>query len=176
MTLVTFLKSIFSVTEGHCHIAIFAISSHNSFKFIHINPSNIFSARTAESGKAAIRRSNADLSGVALIDFRLPGLEGTELLTAFRETTPKMVKIMIIGYPTLQNAIECLNKHADAYFAKPVDYDSLLNTIRTLIQKQQDKKHACAVTQRASSRFNCAGTTRALYTNLNQVKKISEKR
>ncbi len=99
-----------------------------------------YTVDTAENGKEAIRKSNADLYSVALIDFRLPDMEGTELLTALKETTPKIVKIMITGYPTLQNAIECVNKHADAYFTKPVDYENLLSTIRKLIQKQQESK------------------------------------
>jgi DNA-binding NtrC family response regulator len=96
-----------------------------------------YAVDTAENGKEAIRRSNTDLYSVALIDFRLPDMNGTELLTALKETTPKMVKIMVTGYPTLQNAIECVNKHADAYFTKPVDYENLLNTIRNLIEEQR---------------------------------------
>jgi DNA-binding NtrC family response regulator len=92
---------------------------------------------TAENGKEAIEKSNAGLYRVALIDFRLPDMKGTELLTALRETTPKMVKIIVTGYPTVQNAIDCVNKHADAYFIKPVDYEDLLKTIRNLIQKQR---------------------------------------
>ena len=92
---------------------------------------------TAQNGREAIEKSNADLYNVALIDFRLPDMKGTELLTALKETTPKMVKIMVTGYPTVQNAIECVNKHADAYFIKPVNYENLLKTIRNLIQKQR---------------------------------------
>jgi len=96
---------------------------------------------TAENGKEAIEKSNTDIYRVALIDFRLPDMQGTELLTALRETSPKTVKIMVTGYPTLQNTIECVNKHADAYFIKPVDYENLLNTIKSLIQKQQESKN-----------------------------------
>jgi DNA-binding NtrC family response regulator len=95
---------------------------------------------TAENGKEAIEKSNADPYRVALIDFRLPDMEGTKLLTALRETTPKMVKIMVTGYPSIDNAIECVNKHADAYFIKPVNYENLLSAIRELIQKQQESK------------------------------------
>jgi len=101
---------------------------------------------TVENGTEAIRRSNTDLYSVAWIDFRLPDMEGTELLTALKETTPKMVKIMVTGYPTAQNAIECVNKHADAFFIKPVDYENLLNTIRNLIQRQQESKKYTYVT------------------------------
>ncbi|HML02123.1 MAG TPA: response regulator [Candidatus Bathyarchaeia archaeon] len=92
---------------------------------------------TAENGKEAIEKSKAGLYKVALIDFRLPDMNGTELLTTLKETIPRMVKIIVTGYPTLQNAIECVNKHADAYFTKPVDYESLLKTIKTLIKKQK---------------------------------------
>lgn len=94
----------------------------------------------AENGTEAIEKSNTDIYRVALIDFRLPDMEGTELLTALKETTPKMAKIMVTGYPTIQNAIECVNKHADAYFVKPVDYDKLLNTIRSLIKKEERQR------------------------------------
>jgi DNA-binding NtrC family response regulator len=97
-----------------------------------------YAVDTAENGKEAIEKSNNDLYRVALIDYRLPDMNGTELLTSLRETTPKMAKIMVTGYPALQNAIECLKKHANAYFAKPVDYENLLKTIRTLIQKQEE--------------------------------------
>jgi DNA-binding NtrC family response regulator len=96
---------------------------------------------TAETGKEAIRKSKVNSYSAALIDFRLPDMDGTELLTSLRERVPKMVKIMVTGYPTMQNAVECVNKHADGYFIKPVDYDKLLNTIRELIQKQRESKN-----------------------------------
>jgi two-component system NtrC family response regulator len=97
-----------------------------------------YAVDTAENGKEAIEKSNNDLYRVALIDFRLPDMNGTELLTSLRETTPKMAKIMVTGYPALQDAIECVKKHANAYFAKPVDYENLLKTIKTLIQNQEE--------------------------------------
>ena len=96
---------------------------------------------TAENVKEAIEKSNADPYRVALIDFRLPDMNGTQLLATLKETTPNIVEIMVTGYPTVQNAIECVNKHADAFFVKPVDYENLLNTIRNLIQKQQKPKN-----------------------------------
>ena len=95
---------------------------------------------TAENGKEAIRKSNAKFYNLALIDIRLPDMEGTKLLTAIKETTPKMVKIMITGYPSLQNAIEAVNKGADAYILKPFDMDNVLNKIKEHLKKQQEAK------------------------------------
>jgi len=95
---------------------------------------------TAEKGKEAIQKSNAKFYNLALIDIRLPDMEGTKLLTSIKETTPKMIKIIITGYPSLQNAIEAVNKGADAYILKPFNMDSVLNTISEHLKKQQQAK------------------------------------
>jgi DNA-binding NtrC family response regulator len=94
----------------------------------------------AKNGKEAIKKSNAKFYNLALIDIRLPDMEGTKLLTAIKETTPKMVKIVITGYPSLQNAIEAVNKGADAYILKPFDMDNVLNKIKEHLKKQQEAK------------------------------------
>jgi len=98
------------------------------------------SVDTAESGKEAIRKSKAKFYNLALIDIRLPDMEGTKLLTAMKETAPKMVKIIITGYPSLQNAIEAVNKGADGYIIKPVNMESLLNMIKEHLKKQQEER------------------------------------
>ncbi len=95
---------------------------------------------TAENGKAAIEKSNANFYNLALIDIRLPDMEGTRLLAEMKETTPKMVKIIVTGYPSLQNAITVVNRGADGYLLKPVNIDSLLETIKRHLEKQREAR------------------------------------
>jgi len=95
---------------------------------------------TAENGKEAIEKSDTKFYNLALIDIRLPDMEGTKLLTLIKETTPKMVKIIVTGYPALQNAIEAANKGADGYILKPVTIDSLLKTIKEHLKKNRSQK------------------------------------
>jgi len=95
---------------------------------------------TAENGADAIERTNVKFYNLALIDIRLPDMEGTELLTRMRETTPRMVKIIVTGFPSLQNAMEAVNKSADAYLIKPVDIEELLSTIDEHLELQQETK------------------------------------
>jgi DNA-binding NtrC family response regulator len=99
-----------------------------------------YAVDTAQNGKEAIEKSNATLYGLALIDIRLPDMEGTELLTSMKETTPKMVKIIITGYPSLENAIEATNKGADAYILKPFEMESVVHTIKEHLRKQQEAR------------------------------------
>ena len=95
---------------------------------------------TAENGKEAITKSHAKFYNLALIDIRLPDMEGIKLLTAMKETTPKMVKIIITGYPALQNVIEVVNKGADAYILKPLNFDNVLDVIKEHLRKQRAAK------------------------------------
>jgi DNA-binding NtrC family response regulator len=94
---------------------------------------------TAESGREAIEKSKAVVYNLALIDIRLPDMEGTELLTAMRDTIPKMRKIIVTGYPSLQNAIAAVNKGADFYIIKPVNMNDLLSMIKAQLKKQVEE-------------------------------------
>lgn len=94
----------------------------------------------AKDGYEAIAMTVQALYNIALIDIRLPDMSGVELLTRMRDTVPKMRKIMITGYPSVQNAIEAVNRKADAYLVKPVDVEKLLKTIRAHIEMQENEK------------------------------------
>jgi DNA-binding NtrC family response regulator len=94
----------------------------------------------AMSGSEAVKKSEAAIYNVALIDIRLPDMEGTEILTRMRDTVPKVRKIILTGYPSLQNAIEAVNRKADAYILKPVEVKKLLDKIREQLKLQEAEK------------------------------------
>jgi len=95
---------------------------------------------TAENGREAIKKSETKIYNLALIDLRLPDMDGIELLTAMRETTPKMAKVIITGYPSLENAIEAVNRGADGYIVKPYTMDDILRKIKEHLQRQQEAR------------------------------------
>jgi DNA-binding NtrC family response regulator len=99
-----------------------------------------YSVDTAESGKEALLKTNVDFYNLALIDVRLLDMEGTELLTRIKDTVPRMRKIIITGYPTVHNAIEAVNRNADAYLVKPFDVSKALFVIREQLKKQEEEK------------------------------------
>jgi len=95
---------------------------------------------TAETGEEALAKTKAEFYNLALIDIRLPDMEGTELLTAIGKSVPEMVKLIVTGFPTLQNAVEAVNMGADGYVLKPVDMDGLLSLIEELLERQREEK------------------------------------
>ena len=99
-----------------------------------------YSIDVANSGAEAIEKSKEKVYNVALLDIVLPDMTGTELLKKLHETTPKMIKIMVTGYPNLQNAVEALNYNADAYLIKPLNYEKLLKVIEEKLEKQREEE------------------------------------
>jgi DNA-binding NtrC family response regulator len=99
-----------------------------------------YNVESVDTAKKAIEATKKKFFNIALIDIRLPDMEGIELLTKMRNTTPKMRKIVITGYPTLQNAIEAVNRGADAYILKPFDMEKVLETIKEQLKNQAQEK------------------------------------
>ena len=99
-----------------------------------------YSVDTASSGNETIKKTQKNHYDLMLIDIRLPDMEGTELLTKIRDTTPKIRKIIVTGYPTLNNAITAVNKGADAYVMKPFDVEKMLETVKEQLEKQMQER------------------------------------
>ena len=99
---------------------------------------NGYSVDAVETGHEAIEMSKVQFYNLALLDIKLPDMEGTQLLAKMNRTTPKMMKIMITGYPMVKNAVESLNFGADAYLLKPVDPEELLKVIENKLKEQEE--------------------------------------
>ena len=98
-----------------------------------------YAVDSAGTARKAIEIMKKKFYNVGLIDIRLPDMEGTELLSRIRETTPKMRKIIITGFPTLQNAIDAVNRRADAYIMKPFNVEKVLETIEDQLTRQREE-------------------------------------
>ena len=97
-----------------------------------------YSVDVAKTGREAIEKSKTKFYNLALLDIILPDMEGTKLLTQIHGTTPTMMKIMVTGYPSLENAVEAVNLGADAYVMKPVKPDELLKVVGKKLKEQEE--------------------------------------
>ncbi len=97
-----------------------------------------YDAITANSGAAAIERSEESVINLALIDIVLPDMEGTQLLQKLKPRVPRTRKIIITGHAALDNAIKAVNLGADAYLMKPVNPQELLRIVDEQLTQQQE--------------------------------------
>jgi PAS domain S-box-containing protein len=93
----------------------------------------ISTANTANEGTALIKGGSFNL---AVLDIKLPDIDGVELLEIIKKTDPDLSIIMMTAYASTENAIKALNRGADAFVTKPFDIEEL----RALVKKSIDKQ------------------------------------
>ena len=91
---------------------------------------------TVATGVEAVEKCKAHPYNLAIIDIKLRDVEGTDLLARVHEILPRARKIMITGYPSLDNAIDSVNLQADAYIIKPVNPEMFLRVVAENMDKQ----------------------------------------
>jgi len=94
-----------------------------------------YMVETMETGKQAIAASKNRFFNVALIDARLEDMEGTALRDKLKETEPRMMRIIVTGHPSMDSAIEAVNRNANGYILKPLDVQELLGMIEKQLKK-----------------------------------------
>jgi len=90
----------------------------------------------AHDGKEAEDKLQERSYRVALIDIKLPDMEGTELLRRLKEMHPETDAIMITAYATLESAIKAMREGAFAYVQKPLAMDEVIATVERALEKR----------------------------------------
>jgi DNA-binding response OmpR family regulator len=93
---------------------------------------------TAETGKEAIEKAENRRYDLALVDIRLPDMDGTDLLAKLKKQLQHTVKIMITGFPSLETGVKALDEGADAYLVKPVKPQELLVLLEEKLKNRED--------------------------------------
>jgi DNA-binding NtrC family response regulator len=121
-----------------------------------------YAVDTAANGEEAIAKSDLNFYNIALIDYRLPDMAGTKLLSLLRDTEPRMMKVIVTGFPMLDNAVDAINRGVDGYLAKPVQTERLLKTIAQLLMKQHREQEFTEkkLVNYVNSRFKLGRTIR----------------
>ncbi len=78
---------------------------------------------------------------VAILDLRLPGIDGIEVLENLHRQSPQTVVILITGYATLETAISALRKGAYDYLLKPCPVEQILEAVRRGLSELEKERH-----------------------------------
>ncbi len=92
----------------------------------------------AETGKEAMEKAKKKCYDVALIDIRLPDMDGTDLLVKTKQNMRDAIKIMITGFPSLETGVKALDEGADAYLVKPVKPEELISLIDQKLKAKEE--------------------------------------
>jgi DNA-binding NtrC family response regulator len=96
---------------------------------------------SAGTGKEAIEKLSGQSYDVALIDIKLPDMDGTDLLVMMQENLSNAVKILITGLSLVDSGAEIIEKGADACLLKPVKPEDLLSMIEEKLKGKKSRKN-----------------------------------
>lgn len=94
-----------------------------------------FDVEGVSTGEEAVKKMEEQLYPIVILDIRLPGKDGPELLDEFKDINPLVNVVMITGYSSMENVVDCLGGGAVDYFTKPLDMDLFVENIKRVDKK-----------------------------------------
>lgn len=85
---------------------------------------------TATSGEAALHLLESERFDCAVVDVKMPGMDGLELLRRMRRTWPETAVVLLTGHASVELGVQGMELGAFEYLLKPIELDDLLDTVR----------------------------------------------
>lgn len=119
-----------------------------------------------ESGDAALERLTRNHFDLALIDIKMPGLDGLELLSKVRAAELTTPIVIITAQNTMANAIEAMKRGAYDYLTKPFDIDEVRLLVHRILEMRRQATELTRLEEQTRRRFELGveiiGTTPAM--------------
>jgi DNA-binding NtrC family response regulator len=96
-----------------------------------------FDATPAESGEAALALAKTKRFDAAVVDIKMPGMDGLDLQSALRGIDPDLAVIVITAYASVDSAVRALKDGAFDYITKPIDPGELSHLLQRAVEKRR---------------------------------------
>lgn len=97
---------------------------------------NGYNVLKAQNGTEALRIARKNNIKLALLDIKLPKMNGIELLGRFKKINPDLIVIMITAFGTLKTAIEAMKLGAYDYITKPFDLTFIVSIVEQALEER----------------------------------------
>jgi two-component system response regulator HydG len=116
-----------------------------------------FAVITRTEGHGIVAELPAIKADVALVDLRLPGMSGLDLLRAMHDADPSLRVILMTGHASVESAIEAVKLGALDYLSKPIDFDRLGELFVTVREGLDRRRRLLTADSELASRFEFCG-------------------
>jgi DNA-binding NtrC family response regulator len=94
----------------------------------------------AASGEEALKVLSEKRVDVAVVDVKMPGMDGVELMRRLKELEPGVEVIMLTGHATVESAVQCLRLGAFDYVMKPCDLPELVAKVHAALARKRESE------------------------------------
>jgi DNA-binding NtrC family response regulator len=133
----------------------------------------VSSVEDCSSAEEALSLMHKNPAHVVLLDIKLPGMDGIELLSKVRRLWGKCEVIMISGHATIQDAIEATRLGAYDVLEKPLDRDRVVLSVKNCLEKIALHKQVEDLHTKLNDQYQMIGTSPVMYQLFEKVKKVA---
>ncbi len=117
-----------------------------------------YAVSSAADGKTALALVDGERVDIVLLDIKMPGMDGMEVLQRMKESRPELPVVIISGHGTIETAVEATKLGAFDFIEKPIDMERLLLTIRNGIKQGELSRQNVALKKRAGIKTEIIGS------------------
>jgi DNA-binding NtrC family response regulator len=129
-----------------------------------------FNVIAVNRGEKAIEAARSTPIDVALVDLKMPGIDGEETLKKLKAEHRWMEVIILTGHGTVDSAVECTKSGAYSYMQKPCDLDHLLEALKSAYKKRvMNKKKIEEKKMDELLKISISGSPRAILRRLKEI-------
>ena len=132
---------------------------------------------TAEGGSEALQLAEREGPEVAVLDLRMPGLDGIELMEALRRTDPDLQVIILTGHGTIPSAIDSIRRGASNYLLKPCEVDEVESAVRSALRQhdlERENRQLKAAIQHATPYEGIVGDSPQVHSVIDLIERAKE--
>ena len=90
-------------------------------------------------GREALRKVEEDKYDVVVADWKMPEIDGMEVLRIVKKNHPEIVPIMITGYPSVESAVKAMRLGISNYLPKPISPNALTDALEKALGERKTK-------------------------------------
>ncbi len=99
-----------------------------------------FDVRTATRGEQAVEITREEKFDLALLDLKMPGMDGKQVLEILKREHKYIEVIILTGHGSVDSAVDCTKLGAFGYLPKPYELEKLLDTLQQAYKVRMEKK------------------------------------
>ena len=127
----------------------------------------------ADSGELALRQLAVAAIDLILLDVKMAGMDGLEVLQKVRDKNTDLPVIMISGHGTIETAVEATKLGAFDFLSKPLDRDKLLVTVRNALNQAKLSEEYRTLRESVEGKWQILGESAKIKDNLAVIDRVA---
>jgi signal transduction histidine kinase len=136
---------------AHPELTLLVVDDDNSVRHaLWVTFREYYNVKVAESGPKALELFRKQSADVVILDIRMPGMDGLQVLKELKAIDPDIEVILLSGYETIEYVREAMRLGASEYITKPYEVDSLRSSVEGAMARRETARKTASYAKRLS--------------------------